>query len=235
MERNQLFSMALAAATLGLTACGGSDGVATTPGTGGTTTVVVTPATVACEAPTFQEVGQSNSFASVCFPAQSGTSSSRYDLHTFGCSRARVTKVDFPSSSSCVGDSTTNTVAAALEFMVLVSSSTTTVASLAADGITPVTGSGRTVTLGEIVGGSGSTFPSGIPLTSGGAYVVCKTTPASTTTARILPNFSDFVGSGYSVGTMTATFVLRSSAAGTSTINTAFGFDGGQFTRQYIE
>jgi hypothetical protein len=35
MERNQLFSMALAAATLGLTACGGSDGVATTPGTGG--------------------------------------------------------------------------------------------------------------------------------------------------------------------------------------------------------
>jgi hypothetical protein len=220
MERTQLFSMALAAATLGLTACGGNDGVATTttPGATGTTTVVVTAAAVACEAPDVDaDLAYGSSFSSVCVPASS-SASSRYDAAFYGNnSSVFLYKVDF-ANATCTGNGTSNAFAQAV---VNFASATTTVASLGTDGVTQVTGSGRTVTLTMFGGEGQESFPAGTPLLGNGAYVLCKSTP-STTAMRTISSFNS-QGQTY---TFTPSFSLKASNVGTSNINTGFGFDG---------
>jgi hypothetical protein len=212
MNRSHAFSAALAVATLGLTACGGSDA----PLPEGSPPAQP-PAAVACTAPDTADFAFDKAYASVCIPATTGGGSSRYDLDSFG-SGAQVYKMDF-SNATCTG---VGTQAGQASVGWTVASGTTTVASLAADGITPVTGSARSVTVNRIFGSSG-TFTSGTPLVTTGTYSICKTTPASSATARQLPNFTN-TSDGAQI---TATFVLRSSAAGATAINTAFGFEGG--------
>lgn len=220
MERNHLFSMALAAATLGLTACGGNDIVPTSGG--GTTTVPpITPATVACAAPTVAEIASGpfngSQYASVCIPAASGSGSSRYDINVFGtASGVRLNKMDFTNALCSVGGASAGSAFGSIQ----IASNTTTVASLGTDGITPVTGSGRTVNF-TISGTVTGTFPAGVPLLTSGIYTFCKTTPPSTTASRIVTRFGD--GSNRE---FTPAFVLRSSSVDASAINTAFGFDG---------
>jgi hypothetical protein len=224
MDKKQAFSLALASITLGLTACGGVDSVpigGTTTATGGGTSTMppITPAAVACTAPELSEIVSSN-FASVCIPASSGGTSSRFDMATFGSSGVEVSKMDFSNASCTTGGVRVGQAGAQWT----ISPTTTTVASLAADGITPVTGTARTVTLSSFFTNSGS-FAPGTPLVTTGTYTICKTTPASTTTLRALVNYR-----ANGIGTeMTPTFVLRSSVAGSSAINTGFGFEGGTF------
>jgi hypothetical protein len=222
MDRNHLFSMALAAATMGLTACGGSDGVATTPGTGGTTTATVTPATVACEAPSQSEFANYTGLASVCIPADTGGGSSRYDLQSYNAtSGGQVVKVDF-SNATCTGNAGVAVATASIQNKTF-ASNTTTVAALGADGITPTTGSVRTVsfTISNVTG----TFPAGVPLLSSGVYALCKTTPPSTTATRTIESVT---GNGFSTS-FAPTYVLRVSNVNSAPINTGFGFDGAYF------
>lgn len=204
MDRSHAFSAALAAATLGLTACGGTD----TP---------VSTAAVSCTAPDVStDLAYGTGYASVCIPASSGGGSSRYDAVFFGnSSQARLSKIDF-ANANCTGAASRVADASATANF---ASSTTTVASLGVDGVTSVSGSGRTVTL-SMFSGEG-TFPSGTPFLSNGQYVLCKSTPASTTTARTVNSFEASEGFVF-----TPTFVLRASNVGTNAINTGFGFDG---------
>ena len=204
MNRQRLFSMALAAATAGLTACGGGNDV--------------TPvASVACEAPDVDELRFGRTYVSACVPASSGPGASRYDAQ-FSGSGAYLVKVDF-SNASCTGEGTQEARASAT---MSIADGTTTVAALGADGVTSVTGAGRTVTLGFVV--SNGTFPSGTPLISAGSYVLCKSTPASTSAMRTVSSFQGDNGSSF---TFTPTFALRASNVDGNAINTNFGFDGG--------
>jgi hypothetical protein len=208
MDHSQSLGLALATtAVLGLSACGGSNDVATN-----------TPAAaVACTAPDVStDFAYGTGYASVCVPASSGGGSSRYDAVFYGNSSAvNLYKVDF-SNATCTENATNPAFASARANF---ASSTTTVAGLGADGVTPVTGSGRTVTL-SMFSGEG-TFPAGTPFIGDGQYVLCKTTPASTTTSRTLSSFQ--AGEGV---VFTPTFTLRASNVGTNAINTGFGFDG---------
>jgi hypothetical protein len=219
MNKKQAFSLALASITLGLTACGGTDGVpATATGSGTTTTAPITPAAVACTAPTDDEFNTGFIYASACIPNASGGGSARYDLRNSfrSASAADFMKVDF-SNATCTSPSSGST-----EFIAgaYANSGTATVASLGVDGVTPVTGEGRSVTVYR-VDGSTSGFAASTPFTSTGTYVVCKTTLPNTTAARTVDNFR---GGGQI--TFTPTFVLRASPVGTNTIETRFGFDG---------
>jgi hypothetical protein len=231
MDRNHLFSMALTAATLGLTACGGSNDVASTTTGGGTsTTAPITPAAVACTAPDVSEIASGpyvgSDYASVCIPNTDGSGSSRYDVRVYGtCSGSRLSKMDFTDAACTTGASESASVSGRIQ----IASNTTTVASLAADGVTPVTGSGRTVSF-TVNNYPSGTFPAGVPLVTNGIYTLCKTTPPSTTTTRIT---YDFNGGGDRQ--FTPAFVLRSSNADTNAINTALGFEGNGAQFDYYE
>lgn len=219
MNKKQAFSLALASITLGLTACGGTDGVpASTTGSGTTTTAPITPTAVACTAPDLADFNYGSAYVSACVPAASGVTSSRYDAIFFGnSSQARVTKVDF-ANASCTG---TGTYFGDRYATANFASGTTTVASLGADGITPVSGFGRTLTL-TMSAGEGSALPSEIPLLTDGAYVLCKSSPPSSTSMRTISSFESG-GGNYE---FTPTFSLKASSVGTNAINTGFGFDG---------
>jgi hypothetical protein len=222
MEHNQIFSLALAAATASLTACGGSDSVTST-------SAPITPATVACEPPARNEL-RDFLFVSACVPDQATGRSSRYDLSNDGSTLTTLNKIDFSDSSCTTGA----TLGASLALDSSVGSeNTTTIGRFAADGVTPVTGSGREITFryramydtDEELATALAPFPRNFPFFpasrfAAATYVVCKTTPPSTTTARVLQY------PGGSTRTFTPDFALRTSAAGTTTINLAFGLDG---------
>ncbi len=228
MDRNQSLGLALAtSAVLGLSACGGND-VASPTGGGTSTMGPITPAAVACTAPTLAELGRPAVYSTPCL-ATGASTSSRYDFQAVdgnsSCCASQIVKVDFgnatcASAGTRVSFATARTVPAA---------TTTTMAAIAADGITPVTGSGRTVTVSNFTADSGeglTAFAPGIPFVANGDYVLCKTTPPSTTTMRALNTFNGNQGRNAS---MTPTFVLRASNVGSNAINTTFGFDGGTF------
>jgi hypothetical protein len=179
MDHSQSLGLALATtAVLGLSACGGSNDVTSTSST-------VPPAAVACTAPDASEFDGYAQFASVCIPATTGGGSSRYDLLSFNAtSGGQVVRVDF-SNATCTGSAGVAVATAPIQNKTF-ASNTSTVASLGADGITPTTGSVRTVsvTIGSVYGTG--TFPTGVPLLNTGVYTLCKTTPPSVTSTRTI-------------------------------------------------
>lgn len=238
MDRNHVFSMALAAATLGLTACGGGNDAATTTTatmttTDGTTTVVVTPAGVVCtapdlvldgdlfrtnpNAPTSTFPGYGYSYVGPCVPASSGGGASRYNVKTRGTGCGfQVERVDF-GNASCTGSGTR---VAEIQPYSVSYGGTTTVASLGTDNTTQVSGVGQLVTINTTNSVSGTgTFPASVPLTTTGTFVLCKTTASTTTTLSGSSLFTE----AYS---FTPTFSLKVSNVGGTAINTTVGFDG---------
>jgi hypothetical protein len=174
---------------------------------------------VACTAPDPTDY-DGKGYVSACLPGATTGTSYRVDAEVYN-SFAYVSQANFAASTSCAG---TATQAAYASGPASYATGTTSLPTLAADGVTPVTGSGRTVTI-SITSQSGTFAASSTPLSTTGTYTLCKTSP-STTASTTVNAFS--ASNGYNPS-FTPTLALSVSAAGTRTINTALRLNGNFF------
>jgi hypothetical protein len=169
------------------------------------------PPAVACTAPDpVQELGN-RSFVGPCLPNLKAVTSQRTDFFV-GSDFVDEYTINYTDSASCQGS---NTVAT--NFYDKADIGTATLASIAADGVTPVTGTGyqMEVNFTDSTGvGSTSTFGT----TGSTTFTLCKSAP-STATLNVSPYFNNFPQ------TITPTFSIRLSLPNTPTIVTTPVFD----------
>lgn len=142
----------------------------------------------------------SSVYAGPCI-AGAGATSSRTDLRLNGLGSAQEFTISYTDSSQCLG--TRTYVGARYNLAYL---GTTTVANLASDGSTPVTGQASKVEV-SLASGTG-TLATGTSAT----FALCKS-QQSTATRNITPYYST-----PSVSTITPTFAIRLSNPNTNTI-----------------
>jgi hypothetical protein len=169
------------------------------------------PPAVACTAPDpVQELGN-RSFVGACFPNLKAVTSQRTDF-LVGSDFVDEYTINYTDSTSCQGS---NTVAT--NFYDKADIGTATLASIAADGVTPVTGTGYQMEVNftdSTGGGSTSTFGT----TGSTTFTLCKASP-STATLNVSPYFNNFPQ------TITPTFSIRLSLPNTPTIVATPVFD----------
>jgi hypothetical protein len=169
------------------------------------------PPAVACTAPDPLKELNNTSFVGPCFPNLKALTSQRTDF-LLGSTFVDEYTISYTDSTSCQG---TNT--AVNNFYAKADIGTTTVASIAADGVTPVTGTGyqMEVRFTDSTGiGSTSTFGTAGSTT----FTLCKSNP-TTTTLNVSPYYSN------SPQTITPTFGIRLSLPNTPTMVTTPVFD----------